>query len=136
MLLPPWPPPTGTKSVKIHIRKIIAEAIAPVWFQKPPAHFGKPGVGNIKTFKWRNLFALYIPFTLIGLWSQATDSLLMIDGLSENKNWVDVYHSMLEVSMYMVSVLLLMNKQSQSTTRSNAFRVHLATWYEGVQRIW
>jgi hypothetical protein len=136
MLLPPRPPPTGNDLVKNRIRKIIAEAIVPSWFQKPPARFGEPGVGAIKTSEWRNLFTLYIPFALIGLWSQTTDSLLAMDGLSENEDWADVYHDILEVSMHLVSALLLMNKRSQSTTRSNAFRVHLATWYEGVQKIW
>jgi hypothetical protein len=136
MLLPPQPPPTGNDFVKICIRKIIVEAIVPSWFQKLPACFSEPGIGAIKTSEWRNLFALYIPFALISLWSLATDSLLIMDGLSENEDWVDVYHDILEVSMHLVSALLLMNKQSQSTTRSNAFRVHLATWYKGVQKIW
>jgi hypothetical protein len=136
MLLPPWPLPTGNKSVKICIRKVIAEAVVPLWFQKPPACFGKLGVGAIKTSEWRILFALYISFALISLWSLATDSLLIMDGLSENKDWADVYCDILEVSMHLVSALLLMNKQSQSTTRLNAFRVHLAAWYKGVQKIW
>jgi hypothetical protein len=110
MLLPPRPLQTANEAVKIRVRKIIVEAVVSSWFQKPPAHFGEPGVGAIKTSEWRNLFALYIPFTLISLWSLATSSLLIMDGLSENKDWADIYCDILEVSMHLVSALLLMNK--------------------------
>jgi hypothetical protein len=48
----------------------------------------------------------------------------------------DIYHDILEVTMHLVSALILMNQRSQSTTRSNNFRAHLATWYEGVQKTW
>jgi hypothetical protein len=88
------------------------DTIVPSWFQKPPAHFGEPGVGSIKTLEWRNLFTLYIPFALIGLWSIMTDSMLIMDNLSGSgkEDLRDIYHDILKVTMHLVSALILMNK--------------------------
>jgi hypothetical protein len=134
--LPPHPPPTGNEFVKMQIRQVISEATVPSWFQKPPAHFGESGVGAIKTSEWQNLFTLYIPFALIGLWLFGTNSILMMRGISAKEDLRLVYKKILEVTMHLVVALNLMNKRSQSKTRSDAFRAHLADWYKGVQEIW
>jgi hypothetical protein len=93
-------------------------------------------VGAIKTSEWQNLFTLYIPSALIGLWSFGTNSILMMRSISAKEDLRLVYKKILEVTMHLVVALNLMNKRLQSKTRSDAFRAHLADWYKGVQEIW
>lgn len=136
MALPPRPPPTSDDDVKGRIRQVITQTDVPSWFQKPPARFGEKGVGAIKSSEWRNLYTLHIPFALISLWSKDANPALKMTYLKQHPESQDGYTDILVATMHLVSALFLMNKRVQSERTADAYRKHLADWYQAIQRIW
>jgi hypothetical protein len=74
--------------------------------------------------------------TIVPSWFQKPPACFSKLGVGTIKTSEWRYHDILEVTMHLVSVLILMSRRSQSTAKSDAFRAHLATWYKGVQKPW
>lgn len=111
---------TTTLAVMERIQGVIQDTITPSWVRSVPIQFGDPSVGTLKADKWRTLFTIYLPITLVSFWGAG-----MVHLSEAEASW---FCAMLDHTMNLVSATILVCMQTMTMHRATAFQ-HSSTIY-------
>ncbi|KAJ6601490.1 hypothetical protein B0H10DRAFT_1674028, partial [Mycena sp. CBHHK59/15] len=93
----------------------IANVVKPSWMTSLPSQVGGSySGGKLKSDQWRVLGTTYMPITLIRLWSQSEES-------SDRREF-------LELTMDLVSAVLLATSRTTSRNNAQAFEDHMVAY--------
>lgn len=92
------------------------EALAKLsWIQTPPSALGTPSCGKLKSDQWRIVGSLYLPMTLICLWSNPTSE---ADRIRRRRE-------LLQLTMHLVSAIVIASSRVTSSWHADDYLFHM-----------
>lgn len=82
----------------------IENLVKPSWIQSPPRALGMPSCGKLKSDQWQIISSLYLPVTLIRLWSNPTS-----EGARLRRR-----RELLQLTMHLLSAIIIASSQITS----------------------
>lgn len=95
--------------------KDIEFLVKPSWIQSPPLALGTPSCGKLKSDQWRIVGSLYLPVTLIRLWSHPSSEGARLRRRQE----------LLQLTMHLLSAIVIVSSQVTSSRHGNAYMFHM-----------
>jgi hypothetical protein len=114
-----------TSEVMRHLTQVIKDTVTPSSMCSVPWNFGDAAAGSLKADKWRTMFTIYIPITLITLWGKR---------LSHNKP--DSKREALDHTMALASAITLVCKNTMTLACAADYRSCLKTWLQDLQQLY
>lgn len=102
----------------VSIQADIAKTVLPSWVTKVGRHFGEKANGKLKAAEWRSLMSIYLPISLLRLWSNSSRHTLHLKALLSlsiivnivtsrriSKTTIDFYDSTIQYYLHLISTL-------------------------------
>jgi hypothetical protein len=108
------------------IWKDIRDTVKPSWVTSAPPNLGSASHGKLKADQWRAVGTIYLPLSLIRLWTQSKD----IDD-DRAQRCKDI----LNVTMLLFSAIILASSQETSRAHAEQYLQHMSAYMEGVKKL-
>lgn len=105
--------------------KDIESLVKPSWIQSPPHALGTPSCGKLKSDQWRIIGSLYLPVTLIRLWSNSS-----FEGARFQRR-----QELLRLTMHLLSVIVIASSQVMSPRHADAYIFHMVKYREQLKNL-
>lgn len=103
----------------------IEKLLTPTWVTSVPPKLGDPNHGKLKADQWRALGTIHLPVSLIHLWSTTNDN----DPRSMR------LHKILEVTMSLVSAVVIATSYTTSPSHTEAYLHHMLRYLNGIREL-
>ena len=107
------------------IRFDIATLMTPTWMSSVPSNLGDAVHGKLKADQWRVLGTTHLPLSLTRLWAFAS---------SDTPRSLRC-HEILEVTISLLSAVMIASSHSISPTGANTYLQHMQSYLAGLQKL-
>lgn len=98
--------------------------VVPTWLTSVPHNLGSALHGKLKADQWRFLGTAYLPLSLIRLWGLPTNDARSIR-----------CREILEVTMHLVSAVIIATSHTTSTKNAESYLFHMQAYVTGIKRL-
>lgn len=110
------------------IRNVIAQTTTPSWVNSVPSNFGQASAGTIKADEWRTLGTIYFPLAMVSLWGQGS--------VHKSPKRAAKLRNVLDLTMSLVSAVLVACKQTVTKARQEAYGRHIANYTQRLSELY
>jgi len=121
-----------TKEEVMEIQSDIRKLIRPSWLTSVPANLGQASHGKLKADQWRALGTIFLPVSLLRLWSNVKSDDNMLSGT--NSRSIRCL-KILEITLHLVSAVTVATSRTTSSTHAAAYFQHMLAYLEGLKEL-